>query len=51
MSLQNQKQKDAAMAAYLAARGIKRDYCNCAICHHRVGLSGYENHLRSCKGR
>jgi len=51
MSLTNQKQKDAAMAAYLKKMGVKRATLNCAICHHSVGRAGYENHLRTCKGR
>jgi len=45
------KAKDAAMAAYMKARGIKRTTLNCAICHGAVGIANYEGHLLSCKGR
>jgi hypothetical protein len=51
MSLSNQKAKDAAMAAYMKARGIRRTSLACAICHRTVGIDGYENHLVTCKGR
>jgi recombinational DNA repair protein (RecF pathway) len=49
--LSNKKKKDAAMAALMKRLGIERNVCNCAICHHTVGLSYYELHLLSCKGR
>jgi recombinational DNA repair protein (RecF pathway) len=42
---------NADMAKYLKEKGVKRDYCNCAICHRKVGLAGYHNHLRLCQGR
>lgn len=42
---------NADMAKYLKAKGIKRTTLNCAICHHRVGLADYHNHLRLCGGR
>ena len=51
MSLANQKQKDAAMAAYLKKLGIERTVCNCSICHRLVGLAHYEGHLMTCRGR
>jgi len=50
MSLSSQKAKDAAMAAYMKAKGIKRTTCNCPICHHRVGLDNLESHIVTCKG-
>lgn len=43
--------QDKEMAKHLKEKGVKRDYCNCAICHRKVGLAGYENHLRLCGGR
>lgn len=51
MSLASQKKKDAAMAAYMKARGITRSGLACAICHHVVSIDRYEGHLLSCKGR
>lgn len=51
MSLSNQKAKDAAMAAYLKARGVRRTGCACSICHRVVSLDSYEHHLLTCKGR
>ena len=39
-----------SMAAYLKEKGVRRTTCNCPICHHRVGLSSLEDHIRNCKG-
>lgn len=50
MSLSNQKAKDAAMAAYMKAKGIRRTSCNCPICHHLVSLNALETHILTCKG-
>jgi hypothetical protein len=38
------------MAKHLKERGVTRTTCNCPICHRRVGLSGLENHIRTCQG-
>lgn len=38
------------MAKHLKARGVRRTTCRCPICHHLVGLSGLENHIRTCQG-
>lgn len=43
--------KNKEMAAYLKARGVRRTGMNCPICHRQVGIGGFENHLRTCKGR
>lgn len=50
MSLSSQKAKDAAMAAYMKAKGVRRTGLACAICHRVVSIDGYESHLLTCKG-
>lgn len=43
----NKRAKDAAMAAYMKAKGIVRKSCRCPICHHEVNLNRLAEHLRS----
>lgn len=50
MSKGSVSSQNKAMAAYLKEKGIRRTTCNCPICHHRVSLSGLEDHIRNCKG-
>ena len=33
-----QRQKDSAMAADMAKRGIKRNTCKCPVCYKTVGV-------------
>ncbi len=49
--LQNQRAKDAAMAARMKAAGIERRHANCPICHRVSALSGFQHHIVTCKGR
>lgn len=46
-----QRSKNSAMAADLAARGVKRTSCRCPVCHTVVGLERIYAHLMACKGR
>lgn len=43
-----QRAKDAAMAAELKARGVKRTTCRCPLCHGLVGLERLYGHLATC---
>lgn len=49
--LQNQRAKDAAMAARLKALGIERRSANCPICHRVTALSSLQHHITTCRGR
>lgn len=46
-----QRAKNQAMAAAMAAQGIKRNTCRCPVCHHLVSLGSIQAHIISCKGR
>lgn len=45
------RNKDAAMAAELKARGVQRTSMACPMCHHIISISGQQGHLVACKGR
>lgn len=46
-----QRAKNQAMAASMAAQGIKRTSCRCPICHKLVGLGVLPTHIMTCNGR
>lgn len=50
MSKGSVSQHNAAMAKYLAAKGIHRTSGNCPICHNNVSLNRMGDHILSCKG-
>lgn len=51
MSKGSVSQANAAMAKYLAEKGVRRTGAACPICHHTVALKSLYNHIAICKGR
>lgn len=51
MSKGSVSQANAAMAKYLAEKGVRRTTLACSICHGVVSINRYGDHLVSCKGR
>jgi hypothetical protein len=51
MSKGSVSQANAAMAKYLAEKGVRRTTLACSLCHRVVGINNYQDHLLSCKGR
>ena len=51
MSKGSVSQANAAMAKYMAEKGIRRTSAACPICHRTVALAGLGTHIVTCKGR
>lgn len=44
------RNKNQAQAAMMKAQGVKRNICNCPVCHSKVSLDHIYAHILNCKG-